>query len=46
MQRVLYSIEDYFEDRSASRRAPWWARRLMQSVARTIGEVGDIVGLH
>jgi hypothetical protein len=43
MQRVLYSIEDYLDDRSCDERKPWWLRRLMRSAARTFGEAGDIL---
>lgn len=46
MHRLLYSIEDYLEDRAQGARMPWWLRRLMQSAARTVGEAGDLVAFR
>jgi hypothetical protein len=46
MHRFFYTIEDYFEDRSLSGRAPWWLRRILRSLARTVGEAGDLVAFH
>jgi hypothetical protein len=46
MHRVFYTIEDYLEDRSLSGRAPWWLRRIMRSMARTVAEAGDLVAFH
>jgi hypothetical protein len=46
MQRVFYTIEDYLEDRSVSGPGPWWLRRIMRSLARTVGEAGDLVAFH
>ena len=46
MQRVLYSIEDYLEDRALDLQAPWWLRRLIRSLARTVGEVGDLTAFR
>jgi hypothetical protein len=46
MQRVLYSIEDYLEDWAHELRAPWWLRRLVRSLARTVGGFGDLIALR
>lgn len=46
MHRVLYSIEDYLEDRSRGYGVPWWLARLLQSLARTAGEAGDLVAFR
>jgi len=45
MHKVLYDIEDYFEDRSLSG-GPWWRRHLMRSLARTFGEAGDLIAFR
>ena len=46
MQRMLYSIEDYLEDRAFESEVPWWIARLLRSLARTIGEAGDLVAFR
>lgn len=43
MRKLFYSIEDSLEDHALDRRLPWWVRHLMQSLARTFGEAGDLV---
>ena len=45
MHRMLYSLEDYFEDRALDG-VPWWAARLLRSLSRTLGEAGDIIAFR
>jgi hypothetical protein len=46
MHKVLYSIEDYFEDLALGECRRWWLRRLMHSLARTFGEAGDLIAFR
>jgi hypothetical protein len=46
MHRVLYTLEDYFEDRALENGSPRWIARLMRALARTFGEAGDLVAFH
>ena len=43
MARLLHDIEDYLEDAAETDRVPTWMRGVVRSVARTIGETGDLL---